>query len=82
MTAVGYRPEDLRFTPHVTLGRIKSDRRGQQPLDLTAILEPYQTWSGGTFSVNEVVTFASTLTPDGPAYAQLARAPLCREKNS
>jgi len=82
VTAVGYRPEDARFTPHVTLGRIKSDRRGPQPPDLTAILKPYQAWSGGTLSVDEVVTFASTLTPDGPVYAPLARAALAGEKNT
>jgi 2'-5' RNA ligase len=82
VTAVGYRPDDARFTPHVTLGRIKSDRRGPQPPDLTAILEPYQTWSGGPFAVTEVITFASTLTPEGPVYAPLARAPLTAEKNA
>jgi 2'-5' RNA ligase len=82
MTAVGYRPDDARFTPHVTLGRIKSDRRGPQPPDLTSILEPYQTWSGGTFAVTEVVTFASTLTPEGPVYAPLARAALAGGKNA
>ena len=82
VAAVGYRPDDARFTPHVTLGRIKSDRRGPQPPDLTAILEPYQTWSGGAFAVTEVVTFASTLTPEGPVYAPLARAALAGEKNA
>ncbi len=76
VTAAGYRPDDQRFTPHVTLGRIRPERRGQAPLDLTTILQPYLTWSAGTFRCGEVVTFASTLTPAGPAYAQLARAPL------
>jgi RNA 2',3'-cyclic 3'-phosphodiesterase len=76
VTEAGYRPDDQRFNPHVTLGRIRSDRRGQDPLNLTTILQPYLTWSAGTFRVGEVITFASTLTPEGPAYAQLARAPL------
>ncbi len=76
VTAVGYRPDDKRFTPHVTLGRIRSDRNGKPPLDLTSILQPYLSWSAGTFLLNEVVTFASTLTSEGPEYVQLARAAL------
>ena len=80
VTAAGYRPDDQRFTPHVTLGRIRSDRRGQVPLDLTSILQPFLTWSAGTFVVGEVITFASTLTPEGPEYAQLARVPLSGKK--
>ena len=35
----------------------------------------------GNFAVAEVVTFASTLTPEGPAYMALARAPLRGEKH-
>ncbi len=80
VTEAGYRPDDQRFTPHVTLGRIRSHRRGQDPLDLTTILQPYLTWSAGTFRVGDVITFASTITPEGPAYAQLARAPLSGKK--
>jgi len=67
-------PVDSRFSPHVTLGRLKVDRRN--PLDLTSLLKHYRTWSAGAFPVTEVITFASTLTPDGPAYATLGTAPL------
>jgi 2'-5' RNA ligase len=79
-TEVGYRPDDQRFTPHVTLGRIKSDRRGPRPPDLTQPFERYRTWSGGSFTVSEVITFGSTLTPEGPTYAPLAKAPLAGRK--
>jgi 2'-5' RNA ligase len=82
VTRVGYRPDDQRFTPHTTLGRIKSDRRGPHPPDLTKVLEPYQAWSAGSFTVSEVITFASTLTPEGPIYAPLARAPLTGKKTT
>ena len=70
---VGYRPDDQRFNPHITLGRIKSDRRGPGPPDLTKTLEHHRTWSGGSFTVREVVTFGSTLTPEGPVYTPLAK---------
>ena len=81
LTKAGYRPDDQRFTPHATLGRIRQDRRGGRSPDLTAMLQPLQNWSGGTFRVSEVVTFASTLSPEGPVYAPLARAPLAGEKS-
>jgi 2'-5' RNA ligase len=78
-TRVGYRPDDPRFHPHVTLGRIKVDRGGGG--DLTELIARQQGWSGGSFTVVEVVTFASTLEPRGPSYAALGRAPLGARKN-
>ena len=40
VTKAGHRPGDDRFTPHVTLARIKGDRsRGPRP-NLTRVLEP------------------------------------------
>ena len=69
---------DTRFHPHVTLGRVKAGR-GPAP-DLTPIVNHYKTWSAGAFTVVEAVTFASTLTPDGPIYAPLGRAPLAGRK--
>jgi 2'-5' RNA ligase len=74
VAAVGYRPQDDRFTPHATLGRIKTDRRTPPPAGFSQALGPLQDWQGGEFTVSMVVTFASTLTPEGPVYAPLARA--------
>ena len=74
----GYPPDDERFTPHLTLGRIKS-KKGED-LDLTPLIAHYRTWSAGNFAVNAVVTFSSTVTPEGPAYMTLASATLRREK--
>jgi 2'-5' RNA ligase len=75
-TQSGYRPADPRFHPHVTLGRFKAF--GGQPL--TPLVQRYQGWSGGSFPVVEVVTFASTLEPRGATYAALGRAPLKAKK--
>jgi RNA 2',3'-cyclic 3'-phosphodiesterase len=74
----GYRPEDDRFHPHVTLGRLKSGR--DRPPDATPLVARHRGWSAGAFAAGEVVTFASTLTPDGPEYTPLARAPLAGGK--
>jgi RNA 2',3'-cyclic 3'-phosphodiesterase len=75
----GYPPEDDRFNPHLTLGRIKS-KKGED-LDISPLVAHYRTWSAGNFAVNAVVTFASTLTPEGPAHMALAHATLRREKH-
>lgn len=77
---IGRPPEDSRFTPHITLGRLKPGAgRGKTPApvpDLTAIVGEHHEWSPGAFVVGEVVVYSSTLTPEGPTYAALARAPL------
>jgi 2'-5' RNA ligase len=72
-TGVGYRPDE-RFHPHVTLARLKPDKR--PTVSIGPLLESHKTWSAGVFTADAVLTFASTLTPDGPAYAPLNRAPL------
>lgn len=81
---IGRPPEDARFTPHVTLGRLKAGAgRGKAPSpapDLAPLVEEYREWSPGAFIVGEVVAYSSTLTPEGPTYAALARAPLASAK--
>jgi 2'-5' RNA ligase len=69
-----YSPDHQRFHAHVTLGRFKFPPRGKT--DTAALLGRYQSWSGGTFSVTEVITFASTRNATGPVYAPLGVAPL------
>jgi RNA 2',3'-cyclic 3'-phosphodiesterase len=78
---IGCTPEDQRFTPHVTLGRIKPGRGSAQPINLAGIVSRHQDWSAGAFTVGEVVAYSSTLTPEGPAYAPLARAPLASARS-
>lgn len=73
-TGVGYRTDDPRFHPHITLGRIKT-RRGTT-CDLTRVVERGQEWSMGSFAVSEIVTYASTLEAEGPSYAPLGRGRL------
>jgi 2'-5' RNA ligase len=78
LARAGYRPDDQRFHPHVTLGRIKSSRPGEN--DLTQVLERFRGWAGGSFTVTEITTFASTPGPQGPVYAPLGRARLGPKK--
>ncbi len=73
-TRAGYRPADERFHPHITLARLKPGRG--PATDLGPLIERHRAWRGGVFSADTVITYASTTTPDGPAYAPLGRAPL------
>jgi 2'-5' RNA ligase len=67
-----YRREERQFTPHITLGRVKQDEGG----DLAAMLQQKADWQAGTVEVREVLVMSSQLTPKGPVYAVLSRAPL------
>ncbi|AMV37456.1 2',5' RNA ligase family [Planctomyces sp. SH-PL62] len=83
---VGRQPEDVRFSPHVTLGRLRTGR-DKRPTsttipaaDLTEILEQFREWTAGEFTVGEVVAYSSTLTPEGPTHAPLVRGGLASAK--
>lgn len=65
-------PTDDRFSPHITIGRVK---RPPGP-NLTPILDSYRVWHGGELQVDEVVLFRSDLNTVGPVYTPLSRAPL------
>jgi RNA 2',3'-cyclic 3'-phosphodiesterase len=69
----GYRGEERRFVPHITLGR--AGRKGQ-PNSLAAELAEFADYDAGTMLVDEVTVYSSELGPDGPTYDVLARAPL------
>jgi len=70
---LGYRREERRYTPHITLGRVKSDRPTDQ---LSAALAKHAGWKGGETTVQEVQVMSSELTPQGPVYTVLSRAAL------
>jgi 2'-5' RNA ligase len=71
-----YRREERAYTPHITLGRVKSDR----PTDkLTAALAKQAGWKGGETTVGEVLVMSSELRPQGPMYTVLCRAKLASE---
>jgi RNA 2',3'-cyclic 3'-phosphodiesterase len=75
---IGHGPDDERFHPHVTIGRIKHDRRGGRGLH--ALIEARAGWSAGEFEVAEVLVMASTLGRAGPVYEVLGRGGLGGKK--
>lgn len=68
---LGYRREERHFTPHITLGRAKSDR---DPGPLVEALTKHAAWNAGKMAVKEVVVMSSQLKSQGPAYTVLTRA--------
>jgi 2'-5' RNA ligase len=70
-----YRREERQYTPHITLGRVKSDH----PTDRLAVaLARSGNWRGGSMEVREVHVLSSELTPKGPIYTVLSRGKLRR----
>ena len=68
-----YRREERRFTPHVTLGRVRSDK----PMDqLAAALMKKQDYEAGAAMIREVLVMSSELSPEGPIYTVMSRAQL------
>jgi RNA 2',3'-cyclic 3'-phosphodiesterase len=68
-----YRREERRYTPHVTLGRVKSEEADDK---LIAALAKNAGWKGGHETVREVLVMSSELGPKGPTYSVLSRAKL------
>jgi 2'-5' RNA ligase len=68
-----YRREERRYTPHITLGRIRGERSTR---DLTTALQQRVDWKAGDTLVREVLVMSSELSSDGPVYTVLSRAKL------
>lgn len=70
-----YRREERQYSPHVTLGRSKSDEPGEQ---LARILPQYESWRAGDEMIREVRVMSSELRSQGPEYTVLGRAKMGR----
>jgi RNA 2',3'-cyclic 3'-phosphodiesterase len=68
-----YRREERQYTPHITLGRVKSDRPDDR---LALALAKQAGWRGGNMDVREVLVMSSELRPQGPEYTVLSRGKL------
>lgn len=71
---LGFRDEDRRFTPHLTIGRVKGGYRGLNRL--SELMQANAAWTGGRCEVCEVRVMSSQLGPKGPLYTVMARAKL------
>lgn len=75
LAPLGFRGENRRFRPHLTIGRVRqSDADGID--ELSQLLQAAIDFESGLSTVYEVVVFSSELGPDGPTYEPLSHADL------
>jgi 2'-5' RNA ligase len=70
---LGFPPEPRKFHGHLTLGRIRYNRRGSD--ELRQMLEAEKDTEFGILPVDEVVVFSSEHSGQGPTYTVLGRCP-------
>ncbi len=72
---IGFQPEDRPFHPHLTVGRLRSNRGKDE---LIRGVERFRGEGFGSFLVERIVLFKSDLTPKGPIYTALREIRLGR----
>ncbi len=70
---LGFAAEKRGFRPHLTLGRIKSNRYKRDLIEEVLDLADF---AGPEFRAKEVILFKSDLRPSGAVYTALERFPL------
>jgi 2'-5' RNA ligase len=68
LAAVGFKEEKRTFTPHLTLGRLKSPRGKRS---VSQRLESSGEYDCGRLTVTEICLFKSDLKPSGAVYTKL-----------
>jgi 2'-5' RNA ligase len=68
LAAIGFKSEKRAFTPHLTLGRLKSPKGKRS---VSQQLEASRECDCGTLAVKEICLFKSDLKPSGAVYTKL-----------
>jgi len=71
LTGIGFKPEKRRFSPHITIARIRSGRNRDH---LVKVLLDRENEKLGDFNVESIRLKKSVLTPKGPIYSTLAES--------
>jgi 2'-5' RNA ligase len=74
LAELGYRAENRRFRPHLTIGRVRQSPDGID--ELGRLLQRHADFESGLSTVYEVVVFSSELGRDGPTHEALCHAEL------
>jgi RNA 2',3'-cyclic 3'-phosphodiesterase len=64
LVTIGYKPEERKFHPHLTIGRVKGVVKEPAKIFETS-------YASRIFPVKSIVLFKSTLRPQGPIYEKL-----------
>lgn len=78
MVKFGYQKEERGFTPHVTIGRVKSNRNMRE---LLSRLDEFKVTDFSDFEVRNIKLMKSELRPSGAKYYSLAEIPFGRRSN-
>lgn len=78
MERFGYKQEERAFTPHVTIGRVKSNRNMPE---LSRRLEEVRSTGFSDFEVRNITLMKSELKPSGAKYYSLAEIPFGGRNN-
>jgi 2'-5' RNA ligase len=76
MAELSFPPENRPFSPHLTLGRVRSFRG---KANLSQAVESRNGLELGIFQAREVILFRSELKPSGAVYTKLKEFPLGEE---
>ena len=72
MAELSFPPEDRPFSPHLTMGRVRSPRG---KAGLSQAIEKHKGVEIGIFQAREVILFRSELRPSGAVYTKLREFP-------
>jgi len=78
MVKFGYQTEERGFTPHVTIGRVKSNRNMRE---LLSRLDELKVTDFPDFEVQDIKLMKSELKPSGAKYYSLAEIPFGRRSD-
>ena len=70
LASIGFEPEEKDFSPHLTVGRVRSNKNARE---LLALADVYSL-PALSFVVQEVLLMKSDLHPSGASHTELARA--------
>lgn len=71
---LGFERHQKGFTPHLTLGRVKSTVKKE----LTTFFDKYRQYHWGEGAVDSIYLMKSLLRPEGPVYSVIAKLPLSK----
>lgn len=74
LAPLGFRREQRRFRPHLTLGRVRNSPTGLP--ELGRLLVEHEDFIVGVAGIDEIVVYSSELDYQGPTYEPLATGPL------
>jgi 2'-5' RNA ligase len=78
MQTFGYEEEKRPFSPHLTIGRVRSDKRMTEMLKR---LDAFKETGFGEMEIREITLMKSELRPAGAEYSSLAEIPFGGRKN-